>query len=113
MRAVHERISAQIKDSQLGLKACVDSLARNIQDLKDAMRWAERKHSSDQLGVCMQLTDPQLAPTRAGHYINRIALNCYMAAHSLPAYRVGSKQDRLWNTNYAALQSGPSCVDAI
>ncbi len=40
MRAVHERISAQIKDSQLGMKACVDSLARNIQDLKDAMRWA-------------------------------------------------------------------------
>jgi len=40
MRAVHERISAQVKDSQLDLKACVDSLARNIQDLKDAMRWA-------------------------------------------------------------------------
>ena len=38
IRAVHERISAQIRDSQLGLKACVDSLGRNIQDLKDAMR---------------------------------------------------------------------------
>ena len=39
IRAVHERISAQIRDSQLGLKACVDSLGRNVQDLKDAMRW--------------------------------------------------------------------------
>lgn len=38
IRAVHERISVQIRDSQLGLKACVDSLGRNIQDLKDAMR---------------------------------------------------------------------------
>ena len=38
IRAVHERISGQIRDSQLGLKACVDSLARNIQDLKDAVR---------------------------------------------------------------------------
>lgn len=38
IHAVHERISAQIRDSQLGLKACVDSLGRNIQDLKDAMR---------------------------------------------------------------------------
>ena len=38
IHAVHERISAQIRDSQLGLKACIDSLGRNIQDLKDAMR---------------------------------------------------------------------------
>ena len=38
VRAVHERISAQIRDSQLGLKACVDSLGCNIQDLKDALR---------------------------------------------------------------------------
>ena len=39
IRAVHERISAQMRDSQMGLKACVDSLTRIVQDLKDAMGW--------------------------------------------------------------------------
>ncbi|KAL3158770.1 hypothetical protein ABBQ32_011498 [Trebouxia sp. C0010 RCD-2024] len=47
IRAVHERISAQIRDSQLGLKACVDSLARNVQDLKDAMRDERVQRISD------------------------------------------------------------------
>ena len=38
IQAVHQHISAQIRDSQLGLKTYVETLGRNIQDLKDALR---------------------------------------------------------------------------
>lgn len=80
IRAVHERISAQIRDSQLGLKACVDSLGRNVQDLKDAMRWVSWCQSPPaSMSVSVQL---MLGQSAVPQRLQMTGL-CSCARHSL------------------------------
>ena len=38
VKAVHDRISAQVRDTQLGMKASMDLLARSVQELKETIR---------------------------------------------------------------------------
>ena len=72
IKAMHDRVSAQLRDSQLGLKTGLDAANRSLQDLKDALRyWAAfALASSDALvwQTCgctpsaLQLREPCRAP---------------------------------------------------
>ena len=39
IKAMHDRVSAQLRDSQLGLKTGLDAANRSLQDIKDALRY--------------------------------------------------------------------------
>ncbi len=39
IKAMHDRVSAQLRDSQLGLKTGLDAANRSLQDVKDALRY--------------------------------------------------------------------------
>ena len=39
IKAMHDRVSAQLRDTQLGLKTGLDAANRSLQDIKDALRY--------------------------------------------------------------------------
>lgn len=47
IKAMHDRVSAQLRDSQLGLKTGLDAANRSLQDVKDALREEREQRISD------------------------------------------------------------------